>query len=124
MAERGSRNTSSDGSSSGRSGAVALRVVTRRRVESSAPEWAPGAAVTGGWRPDVSDGPEWPFEPDAEAAAFLNAPRRTLDFYVAPFGTPPFGNAAGGRPTSAGLRPEPTAGRGGTQWGEAYPAGA
>ena len=125
MAERASCNTSSGGPS-GRSGAVVLRVVTRqpvgRRTESSAPEWAPATAMTGGWSPDeglVPFGAELPFEPDPEAAAFLNAPRRTLDFYVAPFGTPPFGNAAGNRRPDA----EPVR-RGGTQWGQAYPAGA
>ena len=130
MAERASCNTSSDGPS-GRSGAVVLRVVTRqpvdRRPGSSAPAWAPAASMTGGWSPDeglVPFGAELPFEPDAEAAAFLNAPRRTLDFYVAPFGTPPFGNAAGSLRSDAGPRSEPAARGGGTQWGQAYPAGA
>jgi hypothetical protein len=70
-----------------------------------------------------------PFEPDAEAAAFLNAPRRPLGFYVAPFGTPPFGNPpSGGAHSVYGGPPGPGAGdehgSGRSGWGPAYPAGA
>ena len=76
-------------------------------------------------------GAELPFEPDPEAAAFLNAPRRPLGFYVAPFGTPPFGNAPAGQRSVFGGpvegRPAGAARRGAVgqpAWGPAYPAGA
>jgi hypothetical protein len=70
-------------------------------------------------------GSELPFEPDPEAAAFLNAPRRPLDFYVAPFGTPPFGNPPTGGPRSVFGGPLESAGRPERpEWGPAYPAGA
>jgi hypothetical protein len=80
-------------------------------------------------------GSELPYEPDPEAAAFLNAPRRPLTFYVAPFGTPPFGNAPSGH-APAGRRSvfggpvegEPAGAFRGPAaqpaWGPAYPAGA
>ncbi|GAA4835494.1 hypothetical protein GCM10023201_25060 [Actinomycetospora corticicola] len=141
MAERGScgtthdRGASEDGGpvtgSSGVRRVVALRPTTRRPSE-PVPAWAEPGVATGAWTPsstcaespDVSDeveglvpfGVDLPFEPDPEAAAFLNAPRRPLAFYVAPFGTPPFGNPPGGayRP-AVGAAP---------QWGPAYPAGA
>ncbi len=124
-----------------------------RRAPSDLPEWAEqhregtGDAVpgdsTGGWVPEPPRdnsasalaesvfpfGAELPYEPDAEAAAFLNAPRRPLGFYVAPFGTPPFGNpptavdrSVYGGPLGAGSGDED--GRGRPQWGSAYPAGA
>jgi hypothetical protein len=104
-------------------------------------ELAPGDGDGGGWSaaraPSASAlaesvfpfGAELPFEPDPEAAAFLNAPRRPLSFYVAPFGTPPFGNTPSGprsvfggpvegEPARAARRVEQPA------WGPAYPAGA
>ncbi|MCD2190217.1 hypothetical protein [Actinomycetospora soli] len=106
---------------------VALRPTVRRPSE-PVPAWAGGGAATGAWTPAdvpaaeapaveplVPSGAALPFEPDPEAAAFLNAPRRPLAFYVAPFGTPPFGNP----PTTA-----PRATVGGPEWGPAYPAGA
>jgi len=69
---------------------------------------------------------ELPFEPDPEAAAFLNAPRRPLSFYVAPFGTPPFGNAPAGPRSVFGGPVEGGTPRRAAQpaWGPAYPAGA
>jgi hypothetical protein len=74
-------------------------------------------------------GAELPFEPDPEAAAFLNAPRRPLAFYVAPFGTPPFGNGPTGERSLSGGQAEAsgTSRRAAVQqpaWGPAYPAGA
>lgn len=73
-------------------------------------------------------GSELPYEPDPEAAAFLNAPRRPLSFYVAPFGTPPFGNASTGPQSVFGgpVDAEPARRRAVEQpvWGPAYPAGA
>lgn len=71
-------------------------------------------------------GAELPFEPDPEAAAFLNAPRRPLAFYVAPFGTPPFGNGpAGDRSASGNAAEVPRRGAAAPPaWGPAYPAGA
>jgi hypothetical protein len=125
---------------------AARRVVQLRpasRPQPAAPAWAGG--VTGGWSPE---GPaptsasalaesvfpfaaELPFEPDPEAAAFLNAPRRPLAFYVAPFGTPPFGNAPSGERSVFGGPAEAGAAgisrRGVVEqpaWGPAYPAGA
>jgi hypothetical protein len=70
-----------------------------------------------------------PFEPDAEAAAFLNAPRRPLGFYVAPFGTPPFGNppSGGARSVFGGplvAEPDERGAPGRPDWGPAYSAGA
>lgn len=138
MAERCSRDTGSDGSGPGPRRVVALR--TTSRSHQVAPAWAsPGDAT--GWDPEPPRGtsasafaesvfpPEAdpPVEPDAEAAAFLNAPRRPLGFYVAPFGTPPFGN-----PPSGGLRSVyggPLGARAGHErprpdWGPAYSAGA
>jgi hypothetical protein len=125
-----------------------------RRAPSAAPGWAgdpdvgtaspdePGEG-TGGWSavcaPSASAlaesvfpfGSELPFEPDPEAAAFLNAPRRPLAFYVAPFGTPPFGSAAGGERSVFGGPVEAEAAgsarRGAVErpaWGTAYRAGA
>ncbi|WP_285586553.1 hypothetical protein [Actinomycetospora sp. NBRC 106378] len=72
--------------------------------------------------PLVPFGAALPFEPDPEAAAFLNAPRRPLAFYVAPFGTPPFGNPPPARPSLAGPVGGPLGGA--PEWGPAYPAGA
>ncbi len=69
-------------------------------------------------------GSELPFEPDAEAAAFLNAPRRPLDFHVAPFGTPPFGNPPTGPRSVFGGPVESGRGDDKPAWGPAYPAGA
>jgi hypothetical protein len=73
-------------------------------------------------------GSELPYEPDPEAAAFLNAPRRPLSFYVAPFGTPPFGTAPTGPQSAFGgpTEAEPVRRRAVEQpaWGPAYPAGA
>lgn len=69
-------------------------------------------------------GTELPFEPDPEAAAFLNAPRRPLSFYVAPFGTPPFGPGPGGPASTAGPGAASTRLRATPDWGPAYPAGA
>lgn len=73
-------------------------------------------------------GSELPFEPDPEAAAFLNAPRRPLDFYVAPFGTPPFGNPPTGDTRSVVRGPAERGASGARaerpEWGPAYPAGA
>jgi hypothetical protein len=115
-------------------------------VEDASPD-EPGEG-TGGWSavraPSASAlaesvfpfGSELPFEPDPEAAAFLNAPRRPLAFYVAPFGTPPFGTppfdaAAGGERSVFGGPVEAEASgssrRGGVErpaWGSAYRAGA
>lgn len=114
-----------------------------------APGWAAAPDVgggtgedTGGWSAARASsasalvesvfpfGAELPFEPDAEAAAFLNAPRRPLAFYVAPFGTPPFGNApAGARsvfggPAEAGSGAARRGAPSAPAWGPAYPAGA
>jgi hypothetical protein len=100
--------------------------------EPGAPGWAPAAAAA----PSASAlaesvfpfGSGLPFEPDPEAAAFLNAPRRPLDFYVAPFGTPPFGNPPTGGPRSVYGGPLEGSGSAGRlerpEWGPAYPAGA
>lgn len=102
------------------------------RDEPDVPGWASPAVVA----PSASAlaesvfpfGSELPFEPDPEAAAFLNAPRRPLDFYVAPFGTPPFGNPPTGGPRSVFGGPLEGAGSAGRrerpEWGSAYPAGA
>jgi hypothetical protein len=111
----------------------------------AAPGWAssdaPGADNgVAGWRsaahaPSASAlaesvfpfGSELPFEPDPEAAAFLNAPRRPLDFYVAPFGTPPFGNPPTGDARSVFGGPAERVGSPRVErpeWGPAYPAGA
>jgi hypothetical protein len=69
-------------------------------------------------------GPDLPYDPDPEAAAFLNAPRRPLGFYVAPFGTPPFGNPPTGSARSV-YGDHVDAGRGsGPEWGPAWSAGA
>ncbi|WP_433800238.1 hypothetical protein [Actinomycetospora sp. CA-084318] len=137
MADRSSCGTTNDrglsedgGSAAALPGrrVVALRTTVRRPSE-PVPAWAGGGAATGAWSPAdvpaaeapvveplVPFGAALPFEPDPEAAAFLNAPRRPLAFYVAPFGTPPFGN-----PPSASA---PRAAAGGAEWGPAYPAGA
>lgn len=114
---------------------MALRPAVRAGAQRSAepvPAWAEPGGATGAWTPSSSSGgadvaaPEspfpfgaaLPFEPDPEAAAFLNAPRRPLAFYVAPFGTPPFGNPPSTRPSLGG------AVGGAPEWGPAYPAGA
>ena len=108
-----------------------------------APGWADPGVGTSGWSGARASsasalaesvfpfGSELPYEPDPEAAAFLNAPRRPLAFYVAPFGTPPFGSAAGGERSVFGGPVEAEAGgstrRGGVErpaWGSAYRAGA
>ncbi|WP_018334261.1 hypothetical protein [Actinomycetospora chiangmaiensis] len=119
--------------SSGVRRVVALRPAVRRPSE-PVPAWAEPGVATGAWTPSSvpSEGvavPEveplfpfgaaLPFEPDPEAAAFLNAPRRPLAFYVAPFGTPPFGN-----PPSPAARPTRGVPSGAPEWGPAYPAGA
>jgi hypothetical protein len=145
MAERGSCGTSNDRGTSGDGGpvtgssgsrrVVALRPAVRRPSE-PVPAWA--GVGTGAWTPSeefaseefppleefeplVPFGAALPFEPDPEAAAFLNAPRRPLAFYVAPFGCPPFGNPPAARPA----RPARRAPAGGSpEWGPAYPAGA
>lgn len=137
MAERGSYGTTNDRGASGDGAAapgssgmrrvVALRPTVRRSSD-PVPAWAEAGGPTGQWAPsDVPAREEpvspfgggLPFEPDPEAAAFLNAPRRPLAFYVAPFGTPPFGNPpprpALGAPSGVASSPE---------WGPAYPAGA
>lgn len=146
MAERGSRDTGSDGGEVGHRGTsrrvVALRTLSRPQP-AVAPAWAgaPGER-TGAWSPEpprsapsgggsaFPSGAELPHAPDPEAAAFLNAPRRPLGFYVAPFGTPPFGNppTGGDRSVFGGpLGPDDGRGHGrrpGPAWGPAYPAGA
>ena len=52
-----------------------MRQSVERRSESSAPAWAPAAAMTGGWSPDeglVPFGAELPFElPDVMAESRL-----------------------------------------------------
>ncbi|MCD2192376.1 hypothetical protein LQ327_03055 [Actinomycetospora endophytica] len=121
---------------------MALR--TTSRPQPAAPAWAGGHGEGTGWHPESQRGAsasalaesvfppdaDLPFEPDAEAAAFLNAPRRPLGFYVAPFGTPPFGNppSGGARSVYGGpLGPEPGDGAGHAgrpDWGPAYSAGA
>ncbi|MEJ2868896.1 hypothetical protein WCD74_14080 [Actinomycetospora sp. OC33-EN08] len=145
MAERGSCGAGSDTvAADGEVGMGSVsRMVTLRpapRPGTSAPTWAAGP-TTGAWRPEATGaasvesveslelvasaapvlppGVEVPFEPDPEAAAFLNAPRRPLSFYVAPFGTPPFGN-----PPPRVVPGSGSAARGGANWGPAYPAGA
>lgn len=124
---------------------VALRPTVRRPSE-PVPAWAEPGVATGAWTPSSSApsssapsssassssassepipdveplvpfGAALPFEPDPEAAAFLNAPRRPLAFYVAPFGTPPFGNPPSARPAVGMPSRAP-------EWGPAYPAGA
>lgn len=139
MAERGScgttndRGASEDGGPVGSPGVrrvVALRPTVRRPSE-PVPAWAEPGVATGAWTPSsepssepfpdveplVPFGAALPFEPDPEAAAFLNAPRRPLAFYVAPFGTPPFGNPPSARPVRSAPSRAP-------EWGPAYPAGA
>ena len=122
---------------------MALRTLSGPQP-AAVPAWAgaPGGS-TGGWIPDPPRGnsasalaesvfplgADLPFEPDAEAAAFLNAPRRPLGFYVAPFGTPPFGNPPSGGEHSVfggpiGSGSGDDASRERTHWGSAYPAGA
>ena len=134
---------------SGPSRAVAPPWAPGSSPSDAAPGWAGDADVVeepapdddGGWSavraPSASAlaesvfpvGAELPFEPDPEAAAFLNAPRRPLGFYVAPFGTPPFGNAPSGPRSVFGGPvegpPSATPRRvARPAWGPAYPAGA
>ncbi len=148
MAERCSRGAGSESGRSGEQGEASSsgtrRVVplraTSRPQPAAAPAWAgPPDEEAGGWIPQPPRGAsasalaesvfpfgsELPFEPDAEAAAFLNAPRRPLAFHVAPFGTPPFGNPPSGPRSVFGGPLDP--GRGAVEapmWGPAYPAGA
>ncbi len=153
MAERGSRVAGSDGGGpeatrrtwAAEPPARPRRMVALRPTSGPAPAAPARAATRGddGSRPAVGAGsasalaesvfpfgPELPFEPDAEAAAFLNAPRRPLDFYVAPFGTPPFGNppTSGPRSVFGGPLDHDSSTRSSRlerpQWGPAYPAGA
>lgn len=159
MAERGSRIAGSEGSDPEDGAEVSPPAARPRRVVALRTTSGPSRVVTPGWAAEssaaersASAAPAWvadgssaaalaesvfpfgselPFEPDPEAAAFLNAPRRPLTFYVAPFGTPPFGNApAGPRSVFGGpVEAESTgpARRGAVEqpaWGPAYPAGA